>query len=658
MDAHDGLVRCTSVCGISGQARSDGQPVDRALIEQMSRALAHRGPDSRGSYVDGGVGLGIQRLRVIDLETGDQPVFSEDGSVAVVLNGEIYNYRELRKELTGAGHRFRTNGDTEVIAHLYEQLGPTCVSRLHGMFAFALWDANARRLMLARDRVGKKPLFYARRPGALTFASELQSLLQDDTIPTDVDHHALDCYLAYQYVPAPMSAFSAVRKLPPASVLLYRDDHADVQRYWELDYGPKAAFTSDEEAHETIRETILASVRRRLVADVPLGAFLSGGIDSSAVVAAMAQVASGSVRTFSIGFENQRFDELEHARAVARRFGTQHREFVVRPDAVAMIPRIVRHHGEPFADSSSIATFHLAQVARQHVTVALSGDGGDEAFGGYPRYPHMVAFQRLERLPVALRRAGGAARALLPDSGTNTSAISRARRLAETLALDTPHRYVAYLSSKGGGLHRDRLYTPEYRAQLGPSRSDDVLLGPWRESSGRDLVDVMLDVDTKTYLPGDLLVKMDIATMAFSLEARSPLLDHDFLALAASLPAEMKVRGGEKKVGLRAALRAWLPDDILDRPKQGFEVPVSDWFRGELRPYVQDVLMDPVAAGRGYFRESYVRRLLDRHVQGLEDNSKGLWTLLMFELWHREFVDHRPSAHVPAGAPTDPGGGS
>ncbi|MCU1448648.1 MAG: asparagine synthase (glutamine-hydrolyzing) [Acidimicrobiales bacterium] len=626
----------------------------------MCRALAHRGPDSRGVHLDRGVGLGIQRLRVIDLETGDQPVFSEDGSVAVILNGEIYNYRELREELGGAGHRFATNGDTEVIAHLYTQLGPACVSRLHGMFAFALWDAKSQQLMLARDRVGKKPLFYAERPGALTFASELQSLLQDGGIPTDVDHHALDCYLAYQYVPAPMSAFAAVRKLPPASVLLHRDGHTHIERYWELDYGHKALFSSVHDAHEAIRETILASVRRRLVADVPLGAFLSGGIDSSAVVAAMAQVASGPVRTFSIGFESQRFDELEHARAVARQFGTEHHEFVVRPDAVATIPRIVRHHGEPFADSSAIATFQLAELARRHVTVALTGDGGDEAFGGYPRYPHLVALQRLERLPVALRRAGGAATALLPDSGSNTSTISRARRLAQTLAMDTPHRYVAYLSSMGGGLHRNELYTPEYQALAGPSSGcDDVLLGPWRESSGKDLVDVMLDVDTRTYLPGDLLVKMDIATMASSLEARSPLLDHEFLALAASFPSTMKVRGGETKVGLRAALRAWLPDDILDRPKQGFEVPVSEWFRSDLRHYVEEVLLDPGTIGRGYFRETYVHRLLDRHSQGLQDNSRGLWTLLMFELWHREFVDRRPSVPLlPAEAPTEPGGGS
>ncbi len=638
------------MCGIAGQLRSDGTGVDEAVLARMCDALAHRGPDSRGTFVEGEVGLGIQRLRVIDLATGDQPIFNEDRTIAVVLNGEIYNYRELRTELVSEGHHFATNTDTEVIPHLYEKLGTDCVSRLNGMFAFALWDSTKQQLMLARDRVGKKPLFYADRPGAISFASELASLLQDPSIPRGLDHRALDAYLAYLYVPSPRSAFTAVSKLPPASILVHRDGRSRVERYWSLDYGTKQTFGSDGEMHEAIREAIIDCVRRRLVSDVPLGAFLSGGIDSSAVVAAMAQTASGRVRTFSIGFESQRFDELEHARAVARQFDTEHHEFVVRPDAMAMIPRIVHHYGEPFADSSAVASFHLAQLARQHVTVALNGDGGDETFAGYPRYPHMVALNRLERLPSPLRRLGARAGELLPDSGSNTSTISRARRLMNTIDMDMPHRYIAYMTAMGGGLHRNELYTDDFAALVGESIVDDVVLAPWHASTGKSAVDVMLDVDTRTYLPGDLLTKIDIATMAFSLEARSPLLDPQFLSLAASLPAEAKVRGQEKKVALRDALRAWLPGEILDRPKQGFEVPVSDWFRGELQGQVADVLLDPATIRRGYFREAYVRRLFDRHVQCLEDNSKGLWTLLMFELWHQEFVDRAPSSTLLGGS--------
>jgi asparagine synthase (glutamine-hydrolysing) len=630
------------VCGIVGKATSNGQPVDRLLLDRMCAALAHRGPDARGVHVGEGAGVGVQRLRVIDLETGDQPVFNEDGTVAVVLNGEIYNYRELRSELVRSGHRFRTNGDTEVIAHLYEEHGSGCIRRLQGMFGLAIWDATSRRLTLARDRVGKKPLFYAERAGFLTFASELQALLEDPEIPTDLDHDALDRYFAYRYVPEPYSAYRAVRKLPPATTLVYSDGTSVTERYWRLDFGHTRARPAAE-VHEEIRETILACVRRRLVADVPLGAFLSGGIDSSAVVAAMAKLTDSPVKTFAIGFEPERFDELAPARVVAERFGTDHREFVVRPDAMAMIPKIVRHHGEPYADSSAVPTFHLAELARRHVTVALNGDGGDEAFGGYPRYRRLLALGHLDRVPAPVRSAMAHLAAVVPGNGDLHSRLNQARRFARALPLDPESRYVAYMSSAGGGLDRDRLYTDAYRELLGPSPVDDVILEPWRASSARDPLNLMLDVDTATYLPGDLLAKVDIATMAFGLEARSPLLDAEFLELAASLPGEMKATPRHTKAALRAALRPWLPAEILDRPKQGFEVPVADWLRTSLRQYVQDVLFDPSATQRGYFDGRYVRRLVDSHLSGAEDNAKALWTLLMFELWHHDLVDGRRS---------------
>jgi asparagine synthase (glutamine-hydrolysing) len=626
------------VCGIVGQASAEGRPGDRVALERMCAALEHRGPDSRGIHVDAGVGLGIQRLRVIDLATGDQPIFNEDGSIAVILNGEIYNYRELRRELERAGHRFATQSDTEAIAHLYEDAGPALVHRLHGMFGLAIWDARKRRLLLARDRVGKKPLYYALHPRGLSFGSELAALLQDEQVSRDVDHEALDAYLAYRWVPTPMTAFRAIRKLPPGSTLVYEDGRATISRYWKLDFSRKRRCGDQREVEEELREHIRAATARRLISDVPLGAFLSGGVDSAAVVAAMAEASSQPVKTFSIGFTSEKFDELPLARLIADRFATEHHELVVEPRALELIPRIVRHYGEPFADDSAIPSFYVAEMAREHVTVALNGDGGDESFGGYPRYTVNLASAQLGHIPGSVRRLIASAGLRIPDSGTIDSWPSRLRRASETLPLDSPGRYVAYMTYLNG-LRRDRLYTDDYRALVAHSSASDVIEGPWRESPAGSIVDVMLDVDVQTYLPDDLLVKMDIATMASSLEARSPLLDHELMEFAASLPPELKVRGREKKVILRSALRGWVPDAILDAPKRGFRLPLGDWLRGELRGFARDVLLDKDTTGRGWFREEYVRELLDRHDACIQDHSQGIWTLLMFELWHREFID-------------------
>ena len=638
------------MCGIVGQVRHDG-PVDPGLVDRMCAALEHRGPDSRGTHVEAGTGLGIQRLRVIDVEGGDQPIYTEDRSVVVVLNGEIYNYRELRERLERAGHRFRTEGDTETIAHLYEEEGPDCVKSLDGMFAFALWDDRRKRLLVARDRVGKKPLFYSLRGGTLSFASEMTALLQDRDIPRDVDRAALDCYLAYGYVPAPMSAFQAVRKLEPATRMVLENGNLTHERYWRLDYGRKHEFTDPAELGEAIRDGLRRAVRRRLISDVPLGAFLSGGIDSSAVVAAMAEATSQPVQTFSIGFGAERFNELPHARQVAELFDTEHHEFVVEPDALALAPKIVRHYGEPFADSSAVPSFHLAELTRRHVTVALNGDGGDESFAGYTRYAANVLGSRLERLPQPVRRAGAAVAGRLGSTGQIDSTLNRARRLGESLALDGPARYARYMAPFNDDARR-ALYTDEYRPLVDDSGAYDVVAGPWNDASGDALVDVMLEVDVRTYLPGDLLVKVDIATMAYSLEGRSPFLDPELMQLAASIPADQKLRGMEKKVVLRDALRGWIPDEILDRPKRGFMVPLVDWFRDDLRDVAYDTLLDPVAIDRGMFRKEAVRDLLDRHQAGA-DNSHPIWTLLMLELWQREFVDRAPEA---AAQPVSRGG--
>ena len=604
----------------------------------MCAALEHRGPDSRGEALGPGVGLGIQRLRVIDIATGDQPIRNEDGSVVVVLNGEIYNYAELRERLQRDGHRFSTRGDTEAIVHLYEEHGDDCVRHLHGMFAFALWDRRRRRLLVARDRIGKKPLYYAHRAGALSFASELTALLQDPEISREVDYGAIDSYLAYQYVPGPLSAFKAVRKLPPAHTLVWQDGRIDIRRYWSLDYGAKLE-AKPEELKERIRSGLLEATRKRLVSDVPLGAFLSGGIDSSAVVAAMARLTSEPVKTFSIGFESEGFDELPYARAVAEQFGTDHREFVVRPEALEILPRLVRHYGEPFADSSAIPCFYLADLTREHVTVALNGDGGDEAFGGYTRYVANRVAGHLERIPLPVRRALAATGRRLPAGGEVTSRANKARRLLGSLALDGPARYARYVACFADE-QRAALYTPEFQRHLVlESHASEVIARRWREASGAATVDVMLEVDTTTYLPDDLITKIDIATMAHALEARSPFLDHELLELAASIPAHYKVRRGEKKWVLREALRDWLPGDLLDRPKQGFSVPLSDWFRGELRDELREVLLDRETLARGWFREAEVRALIDRHDAGADGEAPRLWALMMLEIWQREVVD-------------------
>ena len=580
----------------------------------------------------------MQRLAIIDLTSGDQPIFNEDRTVAVVLNGEIYNFQELRAELEGRGHRFRTRSDTEVIVHLYEEHGERCVEWLHGMFALAIWDESRRRLVLGRDRLGKKPLFYAEREGVLSFASELAALMQDETIPKEVDHQALDAYLGLRWVPAPHTAYRAVKKLPAASTLVYEGGRPRIQQYWRLDYGNKLRFDSREEQYERIRQEIRGATRRRLISEVPLGAFLSGGVDSSAVVAAMAEASSEPVRTFSIGFTFQEYDELPLARLVAERFGTRHEEMVVEPDAMEIVPRIVRHYGEPFADASAIPSFYVAEMAAQHVTVALNGDGGDESFGGYTRYVANAALARAQAIPLPARRAIAALGRRIPPSGRINSWASRLRRFSHGIALEPSDRYAAYMTELNG-LDRGALYTDDYRAAVGPSLLPGAISDPWRRSTGRHPVDVMLDVDTQTYLTDDLLAKMDIASMASSLEARSPLLDHQWMELCASLSARDKVRGMQKKVALRAALRGWIPDEVLDAPKRGFRVPMAEWLRGDLRAWAREVLLDRATVDRGYFREGYVQALLDRHQSGTEDRSQAIWTLLNFELWHREFID-------------------
>jgi asparagine synthase (glutamine-hydrolysing) len=624
------------MCGICGQVRWDGAQPSRGMIDSMCAAQEHRGPDSRGIHIQGGAGLGIQRLSVIDLETGDQPIFNEDGTVAVVLNGEIYNFRELRARLQRSGHHFTTAGDTEVIAHLYEEEGPQCVRSLKGMFGLAIWDARRNRLVLSRDRVGKKPLFYNLRDGALSFASELRALLQDPDVPRVPNHDAVDAFLGLRWIPGPLTAFRDVHKLPPASTLILEGGRSTIEKYWRLDYSRPPRSTDEDEIGLELREELRSAVRRRMVSDVPIGAFLSGGVDSAAVVAAMAEESSDPVRTFTIGFTVDRVNELDLARVVSERFGTNHEELVVTPDAVEILPRIVRQYGEPFGDSSAIPSFYLAEMARKDVKVVLNGDGGDESFAGYSRYVANLALARAANFPQALLQLVRAAEQRLPPSGRIDSFRSRLQRFARAAPLSPPQRYASYLNQLSRAEHL-ALYTDDFRREIGcDSPVTAMIEDRWSSSTGRNVLDRMLDVDIGLYLPDDLLVKMDIATMAHSLEARSPLLDPEFMEFAASLPPSFKIQKGLKKAGFRTTLRGWIPDDILDAPKQGFSIPLAEWLRHDLKDLAYDTLLDSTARNRGYFNPDAVRALLDAHTSQQEDRSQVIWSLLVFELWHRE----------------------
>jgi asparagine synthase (glutamine-hydrolysing) len=627
------------MCGIAGKIDFGG-PVEQETVARMCALMEHRGPDSRGVRGAEGAAIGAQRLAIIDVAHGDQPVTNEDGSVIAALNGEIYNFAELRERLVRAGHSFRSHVDTEVLAHLYEEHGERMVDQLRGMFAFAIWDTRRRQLLLARDRPGKKPLFWARRGDRVWFASEVRALFADPELRPEVEPRAIDAYLALQYVPHPLSAFRGVHKLPPATTLSISADGEREERYWSLDYTAKVAGIGlgFDDAKERVRAAISEATRIRLMSEVPLGAFLSGGVDSSAIVACMAEHMSEPVKTFSIGFPEREFDELEYARKVAERFGTEHREFVVEPDALSIMPKLARHYGEPYADPSAIPSFYLSELTKQHVTVALNGDGGDESFAGYSRYRanRLLGWLRSQAAP--LRAMGDLARRL-PEGARDNSARARVRRLAGTAGMSPAERYLSWMTPFDDE-RRGRLLRPEFAASLRGSDATEGVHAAWSASRADDLLDVMLDVDVHTYLPDDLLVKIDIATMAYSVEARSPLLDHEVMELAASLPADYKLgRGGVTKHVLKEAFRADLPDDILDRPKKGFGVPLRHWFRDELRDMPREMLLDPGARTTEWLRREEVERLIDEHRDERADHSLRLWTLLQLETWHREVVD-------------------
>jgi asparagine synthase (glutamine-hydrolysing) len=623
-----GIAGFADVSPVPGTARAEA---DFSLVHGMCDVIRHRGPDDEGIHVEPGVGLGMRRLSIIDLSTGHQPIHNEDEAVWLVFNGEIYNYRELRAELEGHGHRFYTQSDTETIVHAYEQWGEDVFRRLRGMFGIALWDRRTQALLLGRDRSGMKPLHYAERGGRLYFASEIKSLLAAGAVDREIDLEALDHYLSFLYVPRDRSIFSGVRKLPPGHLLRWQHGRAEVRPYWRIG-APETFAGSIDEAAGHLRAVLADAVRSHMVSDVPLGAFLSGGVDSSLVVGLMAEASDQPVRTFSIGFDDPEHDELDYARTVARHFGTEHHEFVVRPDGLSILDRLIDHFDEPFADSSAIPTWYVSEIARRHVTVVLSGDGGDELFGGYDRYlPHPRVAQ-FDRLPIpGARHLAAAIWPLLPHG-------ARGRNFLRHVSRDADARYLESMAF----FHHDEkaaLYSDGVRRALNGRNPEAALATHFDRFRALPPHGRMMKFDFETYLPEDVLTKVDRMSMAHSIESRVPLLDNEVIDFAATLPASFKIHRGRRKHVLKQAVRDLLPAGILDRKKQGFGIPLGVWFRGGLTDVFSDVLASRRTRQRGYFEPSFVDRIVREHLAGKRDHTLRLWQLLVFELWHRQHLD-------------------
>ena len=631
-------IRCM-MCGICGVLyEHEGSHVDPALLETMAACLRHRGPDGGGVFVSpsGRVGLAHRRLSIIDLAGGKQPMANEDGSLHVVFNGEIYNFPQLRERLVRSGHTFATNSDTEVILHLYEEHGPDCVKHLRGMFAFGLWDEPRRRLLLARDRLGKKPLCWHHRDGRFIFASGIEPILKHPGVGRAASPHAIDFFLTYQYVPHPLTIFEGIAKLPPGHVLVYENGQATVSRYWQPELKIDGGRSVDDWCEE-LRSRLTDAVRMRLISDVPLGAFLSGGLDSSIVVGLMAKLTAEPVKTFSIGFTNRRYDERSYARIAAERFRTDHREFIVEPDALKTLPHLVHHFNEPFGDSSAIPTFHLARVTREHVTVALTGDAGDELFLGYPRYVATRIARTIDRLGPIGRALGSPLWQKLPASVEQKTTMRKLKKFAATLSCPPAERYYRLIAIFNDE-EKQHLYEPAF-LEMADAGSFGFLDDLYRAAATDDPAAAVAYADLRSYLPCDLLAKVDIATMAAGLEARSPFLDHEFVEFALAIPPCLKMKGLSGKHLLKRAFADLLPPEIIHRRKMGFGVPISSWFRGELAGYVRETLCSPRTLGRGRFRPQCVTRLVEDHVAGRADNAYKIWNLLNLELWEREFID-------------------
>ncbi|MDP2905983.1 MAG: asparagine synthase (glutamine-hydrolyzing) [Candidatus Omnitrophota bacterium] len=627
------------MCGICGIIDNGNGQINKEALLNMCRNMRHRGPDDEGIFTDisapgPSAGLGHRRLKIIDLsEAGRQPMCNEDESVWLAFNGEIYNFHELREELLKRGHKFRSNTDTECLIHLYEDHGRDCVKYLRGMFAFAVWDKRDKSLLLARDRAGKKPLVYYHKNGKFYFASEFSSLLASGAIDKQINSEALNYYLTFGYIPAPFTIYKDVFKLPAAHILLFKDNTVNIMKYWELDYSNKIKISEQDAADEVLR-LLRQAVKIRLYSDVPLGAFLSGGIDSSTVVALMSELSGKRVKTFSIGFKESDYNELKYARNIARRFDTEHNELIVEPKAMEILPLLVERYGEPYADSSCIPTYYVAQQTRRYVTVALNGDGGDEVFAGYDRYQAMLA---AEMIPGALKMMAKSAAALLPDSVNFKSRSRRVKRFINGAVLPRQERYLKWVSIFDVEMKKN-IYSRGLADSISGAHPLSLVSRFLEPGQGLSLLDSLLLADTMTYLPYDLLVKVDITSMANSLEARSPFLDQELMEFAALLPAEYKMKNFTKKYILKKAVKGLIPEENIHRKKMGFGVPVGDWFRGGLKDFLSETVLSKAALGRGYFNPEAVKNMVKMHIEKKMDYSSQIWALLCLELWHQRFM--------------------
>ena len=627
------------MCGIAGFVNNNGSAIDRGVLDAMNHAIIHRGPDEDGFYVKENVGLAMRRLSIIDLASGRQPIHNADKTKWIVFNGEIYNYQELRAGMEQRGHRFYTKSDTEAVIHLYDEFGADCLQHLRGMFAFAIWDEREKTLFLARDRVGKKPIFYSHQTnGDLIFGSEFQALLKHPSISREVDFDAIDSYLSYLCVPAPQTAFKQIRKLEPGHWLRWKAGEIETRRYWLPDFSKKIKISEEDAILETTR-ILRKSTRLRMISEVPLGAFLSGGVDSSCVVALMAQESSTPVKTFSIGFEEQDFSELKYAKRVAEHIGAEYHEFIVRPNALDVLPTLVEHYGEPYADSSAIPTYYVSKETRQHVTVALNGDGGDESFAGYERYMAMEIAEVYRRIPRVVRSAliEGPFN-MLPTSELKKTRIRDVQRFFTSANEEKKQRYFRWMSTFKPAVKKE-IYTAEFDAAINGRDASDVLDRWFDRANGSGVLDATLLTDQMTYLPNDLLVKVDIASMANSLEARSPFLDHNLIEFAASLPENLKMSGFRPKSLLKKVAARLVPKEVVYRRKMGFGVPVGQWFRGEMKDFVRGVLLSETSLKRGIIKPEMIGKYVAEHTNGEQDHAFQVWTLLMLELWFQRFID-------------------
>lgn len=629
------------MCGICGVIDYNARRVQEGVVRAMCAQLRRRGPDDEGLYFNrsSSVGLGHRRLSIIDISSaGHQPMHNEDKTVWIVFNGEVYNFKTLKAELVLKGHKFSSDADTETVIHLYEEYGEDCLKYIRGMFAFAIWDEKRQILFAARDRAGKKPFIYSNSEGRFCFASGFSSILSSGFIEKKINLSAIHYYLTFGYIPSPLTIYQNVFKLPPAHMLLLRDGNLQVKKYWELDYLTKTDISEEDARDETLR-LLKESVRIRLHSDVPLGAFLSGGIDSSAVVALMSEASAKKVKTFSIGFTEKDYNELKYARIIAKRFDTEHHEFIVKPNALEVLPLLVEMYGEPYADSSCIPTYYVARETKKFVTVALNGDGGDESFAGYERYKAMLLAESYQKRPEVFRKIIYSLSGILPDSVNSKNKIRRLKRFLSAVNLPDEERYLRWVSVFDKGLLKE-VYSQNFYEKVSEDYSSNLLSMYFNNHHKiENTLDNILKADINTYLPDDLLVKVDIAAMANSLEGRSPFLDHKLMEFAAGLPGEYKVKGNIKKYILKRALKTIVPQEILSRGKMGFGVPVGRWFRHELKPFLAETLLSDISLSRGYFNPETVRFLVKEHVEGRKDYTFHLWALLMLELWHKRFMD-------------------